>query len=275
MTLRSNDLPLCKTFSEYQNFIEETFYFLFPLRNISFFAQFKLLEYGSQIKLPKRVANADDLCRAPPESWARSRLFRALCIFFHSFLIYTSTFLAASSSYCSAPRYCVPLKAGMHFANKSAHARVLCVHITQISEELVVMKKDIPNISGSGATGIISATTGKFDEAASLRTDGHSANHSRAETGLRDELTRLKSDLDALMSHASTLTDMELREARDRILIRFASIRYMVYGMLAQAGKQLSHGKNITLDYVRSKPLQCVAIAAGAGLLLGMLIRRD
>jgi ElaB/YqjD/DUF883 family membrane-anchored ribosome-binding protein len=66
-----------------------------------------------------------------------------------------------------------------------------------------------------------------------------------------------------------------LREARDRVLARFSSMRYVAYGMVTQAGKQLSQGKNMTLDYVRNKPLQSLAIAAGAGLLLGMLIRRD
>ena len=154
----------------------------------------------------------------------------------------------------------------MSFAGEAAHAQGLCMHVIRISKEPTVMETDIPSAS---------ATTATFGEATNLRKDSQSIHHSSAATGLREELSRLKNDLDALMSHASTLTETELREARDRILARFSSMRYTAYGMVTQAGKQLSQGKNMTLDYVRNKPLQSLAIAAGAGLLLGMLIRRD
>lgn len=131
------------------------------------------------------------------------------------------------------------------------------------------METDTPLTSGT------SGTSGNFSEAASIRSDHRSGTHSGTVMGLREELTHLKSDLDALMSHASTLTESELREARDRMLARFSSMRYSARGMAAQAGRQFSQGKDMTVDYVRDKPLQSVAIAAGAGLLLGMLMRRD
>ncbi len=92
---------------------------------------------------------------------------------------------------------------------------------------------------------------------------------------LREELSTLKSDLDALMSHASTLSETELREARDRILARFSSIRFAARGMAEQATRQFSQGRDLTADYVRDKPLQSVAIAAGIGLLIGAMLRRD
>lgn len=93
-------------------------------------------------------------------------------------------------------------------------------------------------------------------------------------TRMRDDLSNLKSDLDALMSHASTLNENELREARDRILARFSSMRYAARGIADQAGRQFSQGREMTEDYVRDKPLQSVAIAAGVGLLLGAMMRR-
>ncbi len=92
---------------------------------------------------------------------------------------------------------------------------------------------------------------------------------------MREELSTLKSDLDALMSHASTLSETELREARDRILARFSSMRFAARGMAEQATRQFSQGRDITADYVRDKPLQSVAIAAGIGLLIGAMLRRD
>ncbi len=91
---------------------------------------------------------------------------------------------------------------------------------------------------------------------------------------MREELSNLKSDLDALMSHASTLNESELREARDRILARFSSMRFAARGFAEQAGRQFSQGRDLTADYVRDKPLQSVAIAAGVGLLVGTILRR-
>lgn len=94
-------------------------------------------------------------------------------------------------------------------------------------------------------------------------------------TRMRDELSMLKSDLDALMSHSSTLNETELQEARDRILARFSSMRYAARGIAEQATKQFSQGRDMTVDYVKDKPLQSVAIAAGVGLLIGAMLRRS
>ena len=92
---------------------------------------------------------------------------------------------------------------------------------------------------------------------------------------IRDDLTNLKNDLDALMSHASTLSEGELHEARDRILARFSSLRFSARGIAEQAGRQFNQSRDLTVDYVRDKPLQSVAIAAGVGMLLGAMLRRD
>ncbi len=92
---------------------------------------------------------------------------------------------------------------------------------------------------------------------------------------IREDLASLKNDLDALMSHSSTLSENELREARDRILARFSSMRFAARGIAEQASRQFSQGRDITADYVREKPLQSVAIAAGLGLLVGAIVRRD
>lgn len=121
--------------------------------------------------------------------------------------------------------------------------------------------------SGSEATGL------HKDRESSAAMASTSAAGSKA-TRIRDELSNLKSDLDALMSHASTLNENELREARDRILARFSSMRYAARGIADQAGRQFSQGREVTVDYVRDRPIQSVAIAASIGLLLGALMRR-
>lgn len=136
------------------------------------------------------------------------------------------------------------------------------------------METNYPS-SGSEATGLhkdrdtSSTTTGST--ASSTASAGNLGGKA---TRMRDDLSNLKSDLDALMSHASTLNENELREARDRILARFSSMRYAARGIADQAGRQFSQGREMTVDYVRDKPLQSVAIAAGVGLLLGAMMRR-
>lgn len=117
--------------------------------------------------------------------------------------------------------------------------------------------------------------TGSTD-AGVRRHDYQSQSQTAGKAGrMREDLANLKSDLDALMSHASTLSENELYEARDRILARFSSVRFAARGIAEQASRQFNQGRDITIDYVRDKPLQSVAIAAGVGLLIGSMLRRD
>ncbi len=127
------------------------------------------------------------------------------------------------------------------------------------------MNTDIP-ISGIGS--------GSTSETGSVRREFQSTSYENDAPRLREELSNLKSDLDALMAHASTLTENELREARDRIMTRFSSMRYAARGLADQAGKQINQGMDVTVDYVRERPLQSVAIAAGVGALMGLLLTR-
>jgi ElaB/YqjD/DUF883 family membrane-anchored ribosome-binding protein len=90
---------------------------------------------------------------------------------------------------------------------------------------------------------------------------------------LRTELSNLKSDLDTLMSRASTLTDRELSDAKDRLLGKYRSMRYAAKGMADQATQQFNQGVEATTDYVKDRPLQALAIATGIGLLLGAVLR--
>lgn len=91
---------------------------------------------------------------------------------------------------------------------------------------------------------------------------------------LREELSNLKSDLDDLVSRASNLTDEELRDAWEKTMAKFSSMRHAAKNMAAEANKHLNKSVDATTDYVKEKPLQSVAIATGVGLLLGSVLRR-
>ncbi|MBC7413812.1 MAG: DUF883 domain-containing protein [Herminiimonas sp.] len=96
----------------------------------------------------------------------------------------------------------------------------------------------------------------------------------RSAANLRSDLSSLKDDLDSLLSRASSMTDQELAEAHDRMMAQFSSMRHTARGMAAEASRQISRSVDVTTDYVKDKPMQSVAVAAGLGLALGMLLLR-
>lgn len=110
---------------------------------------------------------------------------------------------------------------------------------------------------------------------------------------VRSELLNLKSDLDTLMSRASSLSDRELHDARDKMMAKFGAMQASAKDMASRASQkaaearqqfnqkasdakvQLNQGVDVTTEYIKERPLQSVAIAAGVGFLLGALLRRD
>jgi ElaB/YqjD/DUF883 family membrane-anchored ribosome-binding protein len=96
----------------------------------------------------------------------------------------------------------------------------------------------------------------------------------RSAASLRAELASLKSDLDALVNRAPNLSDDELAQAHARLLQEFSSIRYAAKGFATEASRQLNKSVESTTEYVKEKPGQAIAAAAGVGLLLGLLFKR-
>ena len=89
------------------------------------------------------------------------------------------------------------------------------------------------------------------------------------------ELNDLKSALDALMARASSLPDGELEMDYQKLIAQYFSMRHAARGVAAKATRQMNQGVDMTSDYVRAKPLQSVALAAGAGLLVGLFYARS
>ncbi len=135
---------------------------------------------------------------------------------------------------------------------------------------------------GSMPSGAGLASSGTYDEIGSRGASGQTGAWSAgsgnqggagASGSLRDELSNLKRDLDDLVSRAALLSESELGEARDKMMVKFGSMRNTARGVAEQARTQLNQGMDVTSDYVRDKPLQSVAIAAGFGMLVGVLMR--
>lgn len=91
---------------------------------------------------------------------------------------------------------------------------------------------------------------------------------------LRAELSNLKNDLDALMTRAPGLSDDELNQGYTQLMTKFSSMRHAAKGLASEAGRQINRGVDTTTEYVKDKPMQSLAVAAGTGLLLGLLFKR-
>lgn len=128
--------------------------------------------------------------------------------------------------------------------------------------------------NGSDKTSTTASSTGSTSQGArSSYTEAKGAAQ-RSAASLRSDLSNMKNDLDALVNRASSLSDDELRQAHAQMMAKFSSMRYAAKGLASEASKQFNRGMETTTDYVKDKPMQSVAVAAGAGLLLGMLLKR-
>ncbi|MDQ3185522.1 MAG: DUF883 family protein [Pseudomonadota bacterium] len=89
-----------------------------------------------------------------------------------------------------------------------------------------------------------------------------------------DELSNLKADLDDLISRIPGLSDVDLEQAKEKLLAKIASTKETARGMADDAREQIHHGIECSEDYVKDHPMQSVGYAALAGFLLGLLITR-
>lgn len=96
----------------------------------------------------------------------------------------------------------------------------------------------------------------------------------RSAAVLRSELSNLKNDLDSLVNRAASMSDEELSRAHTQMMAKFSSMRYAAKGMASEASRQLNRSVETTTEYVKDKPMQSLAVAAGTGLLLGLLFKR-
>jgi ElaB/YqjD/DUF883 family membrane-anchored ribosome-binding protein len=91
---------------------------------------------------------------------------------------------------------------------------------------------------------------------------------------LHADLNRMKAELDALMGRAESLTDADLDQAYQDLILKFSTLRHAARGVANQARRKLVRSVDRSSDYVRDKPMQSMMVAAGVGMLLGILIGR-
>ena len=88
------------------------------------------------------------------------------------------------------------------------------------------------------------------------------------------EMSNLRDELDDLISRMPSLSDVDLEEAKDKLMEKMASAKVVAKIVAADARKHFNDGVDCSRGYVKEHPLQAVGYAAAIGFLLGLLVSR-
>lgn len=91
---------------------------------------------------------------------------------------------------------------------------------------------------------------------------------------LVSDLKTVMQDAEALLKATSTQTGEKIQEVRARAEESLQQARVRLNEVEEQALKRAREAASATEEYVRGNPWQSLGIAAGAGLLLGLLLGR-
>jgi ElaB/YqjD/DUF883 family membrane-anchored ribosome-binding protein len=91
---------------------------------------------------------------------------------------------------------------------------------------------------------------------------------------LMDDLRTVVADAEALMAATSADASERAHTARQRAAESVAQARARLEGLEAQAKERITAAAHQADHYVHEKPWQAIAIAAGVGALVGILIAR-
>jgi ElaB/YqjD/DUF883 family membrane-anchored ribosome-binding protein len=89
-----------------------------------------------------------------------------------------------------------------------------------------------------------------------------------------EELANLKADLDDLIARIPTLSDVDLEEAKEKLMAKVAATTESARNVAENAREQFDHGVECSREYVKDRPLQSVGYAAAIGFLVGLLMTR-
>jgi ElaB/YqjD/DUF883 family membrane-anchored ribosome-binding protein len=82
------------------------------------------------------------------------------------------------------------------------------------------------------------------------------------------------SDVEDLISSATTLTSEDLAHAKARLSARITAAKASIVGASGAVSGQVRSGAMATDGYVRAQPWQAVGISAAVGVLIGYLLGR-
>ncbi len=90
----------------------------------------------------------------------------------------------------------------------------------------------------------------------------------------RDEASKLRADLDDLISKIPGLSEIDLQVAKEKFLATVNSVSASAKNYVADAREKITEQVEVTESFIKEKPFKSVGIAAIAGLLVGALVAR-
>jgi ElaB/YqjD/DUF883 family membrane-anchored ribosome-binding protein len=94
------------------------------------------------------------------------------------------------------------------------------------------------------------------------------------QSGVAREYHAFVSDVEDMISSATSLTGEDLARAKARLSARISAARASIVRAGSAVSEQVRSGARATDGYVRAQPWQAVGISAAAGILLGYLLGR-
>jgi len=88
------------------------------------------------------------------------------------------------------------------------------------------------------------------------------------------EMANLRADLDDLVENLPSLSEVDVHEAKERLMDKIAAAKEGAREAAISARRHLREGVENSRGYVKEHPLQAVGYAAAIGFLLGLLVAR-
>ena len=98
---------------------------------------------------------------------------------------------------------------------------------------------------------------------------------SKADSAVRQEFQKFVSDVEGMIHSTSELTGEELSQARHKLGERIASAKESIQSVSGDVANRAKHTAQATDEYVHEQPWKSIAVSAGVGFLLGMLVSRS
>ena len=105
-------------------------------------------------------------------------------------------------------------------------------------------------------------------------TTGNGTSADTEHSGVAREYHAFVSDVEDLISSATSLTGEDLARAKAKLSARITAARASIVRAGGAVSEQVRSGAKATDSYVRAQPWQAVGISAAAGLLIGYLLGR-
>jgi ElaB/YqjD/DUF883 family membrane-anchored ribosome-binding protein len=130
--------------------------------------------------------------------------------------------------------------------------------------------ESIPSTSNKNAAQIANqlgdAATDAIDTGKSVGRQINAAAH--------EEIANLKADFDDLVERLPHLSAEDLTAAKEKLFEQIKAAQASARDIAKVVGEKVNYGIDVTSDYVKDRPFQSLAVAAGVGALVGFLISR-